>query len=1160
MLNNLVRLAISNISKPRYASKDDPTSTLGILPPVSSLEIDRTPDAIPARPIKGHTMLLENIIEAADTARNGRRWAEAAMEYNAAVADYPERDDLRIQAGNCLKENGDYSGALRHYAAVRDILQLEEAVLQSGHLLKITNNFNAADYCYSWCASRNNKIALKELSEKSEWHNSVKPSFKDGVSTKHGDRTLSNLLNVVELDPLNCNILAALADHLAFSGRHDASRFYANLCILVAGTGGQRRTWLRSTFIDSGLWSDTYTFLANSKPAPLNGQQALLSFLHHTLPDWDADGEITNDEIKPEVAFPLTYIAEIRDNSAQVCALSNMTATLDAVVRTAFSLDACCDQGEVIAFVEKIMAAMRGLPNASTHAVSFGVASPDILDYRIKKVASTSYYHVCQRLVQAHVRHGHCLPLVLSIPTCFASVATASPHDSLSFDPLSIQHSSLDIETVNRLHDAAVLTGMRSTLSKESEWQSLQRLGSGGRGQRAINSWAKRVLLDRNGDIDRVLSLASQLKFGGAWRMSRSLLLAVAGLRPSDIGLQFELGILSKTIGDYQDAASRFVSALEVNKNNRDAGRELGAVARECMDSDQIAHLANLYPAFNAEVRLQALLPSPISHREASSADIGAEIANIQLEPVVDFGDECFDVIQIGWLKTTNGHLTIPRLIGISAVRVKIITSQRVVALRVRVAGQTVDRVGPSCAGVDHLGKRMYYANSWIDVSNIERGYNRLQVYVEFSDSGYMSRDFDVVIDDMGDDQGMADSDALVLSPPSNERADAFAMVAGLPTMIRPSLRRAFQHKVHRVLLMRLDQMGDVATSLFAMKRLKDCFPDSQFDVLVTPSNEAMVSGTGLFDNVITVAFPYDHGSRRRKLNKAGELKLKQAFSESIVDVAIDLSPGEDSRPILKLINARYRMGFKPHKFPFLDFGIDVHTRDAVNRREMISHTAMVNALAEAIAAAVAPAPARLLPSLDGKGQIAELGLHSKGYVVLHAGARLQIKRWPIENFVTLAKAIRKEFDLPVFLFSDDRIQAEQRKTLEEEPQITLKEGAMPFELFDAIISNAAIFVGNDTGPKHLAAVRGVFTISIHMDQVNWNEWGQDGEGIILSRRIPCCGCGIEDPSECGKDLACLTQIKSEDVMQAIRSKLVMKEMAGPVSMSRDEERQVRCP
>jgi hypothetical protein len=54
------------------------------------------------------------------------------------------------------------------------------------------------------------------------------------------------------------------------------------------------------------------------------------------------------------------------------------------------------------------------------------------------------------------------------------------------------------------------------------------------------------------------------------------------------------------------------------------------------------------------------------------------------------------------------------------------------------------------------------------------------------------------------------------------------------------------------------------------------------------------------------------------------------------------------------------------------------------------------------------------------------------------------------------------------------------------------------------------------------------------MGAVNWNEWGQDGSGVIITRRVPCYGCGIEAIEECGKDRACLVGITPEEVMREV--------------------------
>jgi ADP-heptose:LPS heptosyltransferase len=84
-------------------------------------------------------------------------------------------------------------------------------------------------------------------------------------------------------------------------------------------------------------------------------------------------------------------------------------------------------------------------------------------------------------------------------------------------------------------------------------------------------------------------------------------------------------------------------------------------------------------------------------------------------------------------------------------------------------------------------------------------------------------------------------------------------------------------------------------------------------------------------------------------------------------------------------------------------------------------------------------------------------------------------------------------------------------------------------------VSFCSVFVGNDSGPKHLAALRGANVVSIHLARNNWNEWGQENNGYIVSRRVPCAGCSIHhDPEECGKGFPCITNISAEEVYGAI--------------------------
>jgi O-antigen biosynthesis protein len=90
------------------------------------------------------------------------------------------------------------------------------------------------------------------------------------------------------------------------------------------------------------------------------------------------------------------------------------------------------------------------------------------------------------------------------------------------------------------------------------------------------------------------------------------------------------------------------------------------------------------------------------------------------------------------------------------------------------------------------------------------------------------------------------------------------------------------------------------------------------------------------------------------------------------------------------------------------------------------------------------------------------------------------------------------------------------------------------------ILRSCDLFVGNDSGPKHLAAALGVPTIGIHSGPTDAAEWGPLGATAIgIRRRMTCSPCYLLKASDCHRKLACL-QIGAGDVYRACRRMLAL--------------------
>jgi ADP-heptose:LPS heptosyltransferase len=75
------------------------------------------------------------------------------------------------------------------------------------------------------------------------------------------------------------------------------------------------------------------------------------------------------------------------------------------------------------------------------------------------------------------------------------------------------------------------------------------------------------------------------------------------------------------------------------------------------------------------------------------------------------------------------------------------------------------------------------------------------------------------------------------------------------------------------------------------------------------------------------------------------------------------------------------------------------------------------------------------------------------------------------------------------------------------------------------------LFVGNNSGPQHLAASLGVCTVGIHSGVVDAHEWGPAGRrALAIRRQMSCSPCFIEKARDCPRALACLSGLDSRDV------------------------------
>ncbi len=343
---------------------------------------------------------------------------------------------------------------------------------------------------------------------------------------------------------------------------------------------------------------------------------------------------------------------------------------------------------------------------------------------------------------------------------------------------------------------------------------------------------------------------------------------------------------------------------------------------------------------------------------------------------------------------------------------------------------------------------------------------------------------------------------------------------------------------VRRILLVRLREIGDVVFTTPAVHALRARFPSAYIAYLVEPRAAPVVGLNPHLDRVIVAP----------RLDPWSDVRLGLRLRRERFDLAVDFHGGPRASLITWLSRAPVRVGYDVPGRGWMYTARVARPRPIRPRHAVLNQWDLLGPLG------IGPGDAPRFPvempldpaaviTVDGRLRAAGLDETTR-LVVVHVSAGNPFRRWPQPSFASLVAAlVVRHPDAYVIVTSGPsereaaaRVAAAARDGTEGAARArVLSVGEFSLPELRALVERAALFVGGDSGPLHVAAtsrvpIVGLYGPTLPVRSAPWRDKVLVAEAVE-GGDLECRPC---DQRTCVPgDFRCLTRIAPDAVAGA---------------------------
>jgi len=346
-------------------------------------------------------------------------------------------------------------------------------------------------------------------------------------------------------------------------------------------------------------------------------------------------------------------------------------------------------------------------------------------------------------------------------------------------------------------------------------------------------------------------------------------------------------------------------------------------------------------------------------------------------------------------------------------------------------------------------------------------------------------------------------------------------------------LRKLQNNEIGTIGINCTDRLGDILFLTPVLKALRKSYPSVKLTVFTNKTGQEIFKSNPAVDEIIVVDNFWSNKSLVnirefvRSFN-ASYFKTIREIRRKKLDVILEVKG--DFRNIVLFdifLGAQYLVGYALSGFGWmldweLEYQSGMHEIDAKLR------------IAELLGAKATDRGMELFLSPDDERFADEfLCVHKIGHndmiAVFHVGGTWEPRLWPVQNFIEIEKKLKQKYGAKIILIGDKRDEEKNERFQHAVPEaVRLNKATITQSA--AVIKKADIYLGNDSGPLHLARCVKTPLVGIFGPEDLWRV-GPEHDGIALQHKFACQPCG---QVSCPYDPNCVQSVTVEEVWQAI--------------------------